>query len=252
MRDKLTKREDRALLKAMRELLLSHFPNPERKDCPGVSVLEAIATKRISMFDPAHEHVGGCSPCFGELTQIRDSLHRRKLLWTFGTASTAVLVIAALLTYFGTPRVNKGAIPNAGVQSPPNPAVRAIQPEAPRPNQSPSQPQYVAVSLDLRNASTTRAVEPPPKNTPRLEVPRGFLALTVQLPIGSAVGSYEMELRKSGQSVAVVSTEGQAAIANGFTTVLIHIDTTSVPPGEYDFVWRRAGLSWRQQPILIR
>jgi hypothetical protein len=256
MRDKLTRREDRALLKALRELFLNQFPNPERKDCPGSPALEAIATKRISMFDPVHDHVGSCSPCFGELTQMRDSLQRRKLLWAFGTASTAVLVSAALLTYFGTPRIGNMVRPNAAqIESPVRPADQpgaTIQPEAARPTQSPPKPQYELATLDLRDASATRTVEPAGTNTPRLEIPRRLLALTIQLPIGSDAGPYEIELRKSGQLTAVVSTEGQATIENGYTKFLIHVDTTSIPVGEYDFAWRRADLSWRNYPILIR
>src|ERR1041384_1224325 len=91
MRDKLTRREDRALLKALREVVLTQYPNPERKDCPGTSVLRAIATRRSSMFDPAHEHVGNCSPCFKELTVIQQTLRRRNAaLWAVATAGTAI------------------------------------------------------------------------------------------------------------------------------------------------------------------
>ena len=256
MRDKLTRREDRALLKALRELFLNQFPNPERKDCPGSPALEAIATKRISMVDPVHDHVGSCSPCFGELTQMRDSLQRRKLVWAFGTASTAVLVIAALLTYFGTPRIGNMVRPNAGqIESPVRPADQPgapILPEASRPTQSPPKPQYELATLDLRDASATRNIAPPGTTAPRLEIPRGLLALTVQLPVGSEAGSYEVELRRPDQSTVAVATGGQATIGTGSTTMLIHIDTSSISVGEYDFAWRRAEFSWRNYPILIR
>src|SRR5207245_3281552 len=98
-RDKLPKREDRVLHRALASVVLTQFPNPERKDCPGSPVLRAIATKSIPMRDPAHEHVGSCSPCFSELTEIREALHRRNLMW-MGTAGTAVLVVAVLVAYF--------------------------------------------------------------------------------------------------------------------------------------------------------
>src|SRR2546426_7763762 len=55
MRDKLSRREDRALLKALRELTRTRFPNPDRKNCPGTPVLHAIATKRVSMLDSAQD-----------------------------------------------------------------------------------------------------------------------------------------------------------------------------------------------------
>src|SRR5262245_66626471 len=101
MRDKLSRREDRALLKALRAVVLTQFPNPDRKDCPGTQTLHAIATKRISMFDHAHEHVGNCSPCFKELTDIRRALQQRKtLLWAMETTGTAIDGLAVWLTYF--------------------------------------------------------------------------------------------------------------------------------------------------------
>jgi hypothetical protein len=78
MRDELTRREDQAFLTAARTVVLTQFPNPQRTDCPGRSVLHAIATKRISMSHPAHEHVGTCSPCFSELTEIRQSQQHRR------------------------------------------------------------------------------------------------------------------------------------------------------------------------------
>src|SRR3954470_14564545 len=94
--DRLSKREDRALHQALASVVLTQFPNPQRKDCPESPVLHAIAKKHIPMRDPVHEHVGSCSPCFSELTEIRDALHRRNMMWTIGTAGTAVLVLAVL------------------------------------------------------------------------------------------------------------------------------------------------------------
>src|SRR5262245_18040607 len=105
MRDKLSKREDRALHQALASIVLTQYPNPERKDCPARSVLRDIATKSIPMRDPVHEHVGRCSPCFSELTEIRRELHRRNLTWALGTAGAAVLVLA-VVAYFAFLRVN--------------------------------------------------------------------------------------------------------------------------------------------------
>src|SRR5262245_48814228 len=122
MRDKLSRREDRALLKALRAVVLTQFPNADRKDCPGTLTLRAIATRRISMFDSAHEHVGSCSPCFSELTEIRETIHRRRL-WTTGTASAAAVVLAMLIAYFAFLR---GASPQE--------VVRPRTPEIEQPN----------------------------------------------------------------------------------------------------------------------
>src|SRR5213596_925128 len=105
-RDKLSKREDQVLHRALASVVLTQFPNPERKDCPGSPVLRAIANKSIPMRDPAHEHVGSCSPCFSELSEMREAIHRRNLMWAMGTAGAAVLVLAILVVYFAFLRVD--------------------------------------------------------------------------------------------------------------------------------------------------
>jgi hypothetical protein len=98
MRDKLSRREDQALMRVLKEVALTQYPNPYRKDCPGTPVLEAIATKSISMLDPAHEHVVRCSPCFRELTEMRRSLRRRKtFMWSMGAAGAVIVVLAFVL-----------------------------------------------------------------------------------------------------------------------------------------------------------
>src|SRR5262249_6846948 len=156
------------------------------------STLHAIAAKRISMFDPAHEHVGSCSPCFKELTDIRRARQRRKiLLWAMGTTGTAIVVFAVWLTYFRFQRLeNPAPAQTQSVQHsealPPVQNSGGSQATTPSPSVSPPEVKYEAALLDLRNASATRTVEPanPDPSYKSLEIPRGLLALTVQLPIG--------------------------------------------------------------------
>jgi hypothetical protein len=248
MRDKLSKREDRALHRALASVVLTQYPNPERKECPGTSVLRAIATKSIPMRHPAHEHVGSCSPCFSELTQIRQALHRRNLVWTMGTTAAAVLVLA-VVGYFAflglNARVRQEAVqPGAPTDNPGT--VDSIP--APR-----AQAEYETALVDLRNASTTRAIQPSGtgSNMQPVEIPRGRLRLTIQLPTGSEVGSYTVEIRKPNQPT-ILAAEGQATIESGITKLFVNVDTNSIQPGEYEFAWRLADFSWRHYPMLIR
>jgi aminoglycoside phosphotransferase len=97
--DHLSKRQMRALEHAMARVVMTQFPNPERRGCPGATVLRSIATKRISMRDPAITHVGACSPCFRELTAMRGTIFRRKVLWLVG-AVIAVAIVAVLTGHF--------------------------------------------------------------------------------------------------------------------------------------------------------
>ena len=71
--EKLSKKEDRALHRALESVFRTRFPNPERVDCPVRDTLLAIAHKRLPMRDPANEHVTRCSPCFSELQEKRKS-----------------------------------------------------------------------------------------------------------------------------------------------------------------------------------
>jgi hypothetical protein len=75
------------------------------------------------------------------------------------------------------------------------------------------------------------------------------LALTVQLPIGSEAGSYEVGIRQPNQPM-IRSAKGKATIESGITKLLI--DTRSLQPGDYEFAWRLPEFSWMNYPILIR
>src|SRR2546428_13540477 len=96
---RLPYRQIRGLEGAMARVVMTQFPNPERKGCPGAAVLRAIASKRICMRDPAIEHVGTCSPCFRELTAMRRAIFTRKVLWLVG-AVVAMVILAALTGHF--------------------------------------------------------------------------------------------------------------------------------------------------------
>ena len=257
MRDTLSRREDRALLKALRELARTRFPNPDRKNCPGTPVLHAIATKRISMVDPAHEHVARCSPCFRELMDMRRTLQRRRMFfWAMGTTATATVLLGVWLTYFGSHQVDGTVRLQVAQRERPSESSRAVQPgnapqtAAPTP---PPQPKYELALLDLRNASVSRGVERLGSNSKvaPLELHRGLLALTVQLPIGSEAGLYEVEIRGSDEQ-PIRTAKGEAKIESGITKLSIDVDTRSIRPGEYAFAWRPVDFEWRQYPALIR
>jgi hypothetical protein len=188
-------------------------------------VLNAIAKKRISMRDPAVGHVGKCSPCFAKLTEMRSAIHRQRVLRTAGIAAAAVILLTVFLGYFA---FQKGSSPVPSPQS-----------------------QRIATVLDLRSASATRTVQPPGSNQSPIEIPRGLLIMTINLPIGSEAATYEVQIRKPGQPSGI-SSNGQARIENGITELMVEIDTTSLPRGIYDFAWREAKFDWTFYPILIR
>jgi hypothetical protein len=223
MGDHLSKREDRTLHRTMESVILTQFPNPERKDCPGTPVLRTIAKKRISMKDPALDHTGRCSPCFTELTDIRRAIRKQYVAWITGTAAAAVLLIATLLGHFGYQKI------------------KAPTPES----------QRIAAVLDLRNASASRAAQIPASEQPPIEIPRGLLNLTINLPIGSDAGAYEVQIQKPNKSPNL-GVSGQAIIEDGITKLRVQIDSASLHTGTYDFKLRMSGFDWRYFQIHIR
>jgi hypothetical protein len=90
------------------QLLLTAYPNPERKGCPGRSVLESLANQERDQSDPNWYHIWHCSPCFAEFKELRDARwererlqeqRRRRATWV---AVAAVVCLAALLAFWKT------------------------------------------------------------------------------------------------------------------------------------------------------
>jgi hypothetical protein len=227
--DELTKQEDRTLHRALESVVRTQFPNPRRNECPAPEVLRAIASKRIPMRDPAVDHVGQCSPCFSELTDLRRGIHRRNVLWKAGSAIAAIVVLAMLVSYIGFEKSS------SGIAGPPVP------------------PRHERAMVDLRNASTARSVQPFGSgfNQPPITIPRAILTLAIQLPTGSEAGAYEVQIRKPNQS-ANAAGKGGASIEDGITKLTLEIDTHAIPVGEYEFAWRMADSDWRSYAVLIR
>jgi len=223
--DQLSKRQDRALHRAFESVVLAQFPNPERKDCPGTGTLRAIANKRISMRDPALAHVGQCSPCLAELTDMRQATRQKNLIWMAASATVAAVLLLVLV----------------------GPSVLWRNHSIPATTQA----QRIAAMLDLRNASASRTAQPLRSNQPRIEIPHGLLALTVVLPIGSEAGTYDVEIRKPNQS-STPPAQGLAALENGVTVLHLSIDTRPLEVGDYEIAWRQPGFDWRSHPIFIR
>src|SRR5262249_51163405 len=136
--ERFSKRQDRMLLRAMESMVLTQYPNPERKGCPGTAVLHKIATKQLVMRDPVHEHVTSCSPCFRELLDLRAEVLRKRILKR--TTTGMVIVFVAIIGYytFRSPRVT----------TPPGTSI------------------VESVSLDLREFQTSRSPSAVPGNEP--------------------------------------------------------------------------------------
>src|SRR5882724_12791357 len=123
-------RDERRLLDALGRGLLKEFPNPERRGCPGADILKRIASRTMSL-DEAEmwlDHLGSCSPCYGDFSRFRkahESGRRRTVL----AIAASVLVAAGIAGWFLLQRHNEALVAQT-------------------------------VVLDLRNRSVARDTEP--------------------------------------------------------------------------------------------
>jgi len=215
---------DRAFHKALETVVLTQFPNPERKDCPGIQNLRRIANKTISMRDPIIDHVGHCSPCFKELQEIRADVHQRRVLVAVGYGMAFAVLI--LVGYF--------AFSGPGGNSPPN-----------------VQPNTETAEIDLRGFSTVRGDAQPENTSPPPVIHRGSGAVKIQLPVGAGEGAYDVGVKGHGDSMLTTS-RGEAKLEDHITILRVSIDTMHIPPGKYTLGIRRPKFDWRYYPVLIR
>jgi hypothetical protein len=103
--------------------------------------------------------------------------------------------------------------------------------------------------LDLRPYAIMRG-EPQTMERPPLQLPRGWVVLTLLLPTGSEPGLYEVEIRDSG-AVSMASARGQADLRHQVTTLDVTVATGSLSPGRYHLAVRHVGDGWQEFPLRI-
>jgi hypothetical protein len=230
---KLTRREEAIFVNAAQRVLLhGGFPNPERTGCPDKSVLRAIAahTIRAEHLMDSIEHVGFCSPCYTEFSAFRRQVViRERIRFAAIAACIAVVLSIGLWHWLG----RHHAISGGG--------------EATRRERVVT---YQAYRVDLRNRAALRGQTPTPGEHP-IELPRRPLALSIYLPLGSEAGGYEFQIARE-RGKPSLSADGAAALHEGIATLNVNVNIESLPAGSYWAGIRRAGLSWRYYPVIIK
>jgi hypothetical protein len=234
----LSRRQERNLLEAAAAELRAEYDNPRRGGCPERAELKSLASRRSPLAESANliDHIGTCSPCFAEYSRYRAAQERR-----VRTLSVAACAAAAAVLYFGVPhaleRIRSGP-PPAEVARPPE-----TTPETPA-------PQRTDVALDLRYSGVKRSGEREPEDgqdLPRL--PRARLSLSIQLPIGSEDGVYEVALADSEDVVAAAS--GEAKLREFVVILTVDLDLAHLSPGVYELRTRRTGTQWNTYYVLL-
>jgi hypothetical protein len=71
-------------------------PNPERRGCPGLWLVFAMACRSVPMDHPGHEHLAECSPCYREFRGIQQT-ETRAARWRFRLARSAGMMRVRLI-----------------------------------------------------------------------------------------------------------------------------------------------------------
>lgn len=232
--DRLSRRQERRLIKAGRRVFSEQFPNPERIGCPSPDVLRATASRRpIADGSPYPvEHLTMCSPCFREYSSYRRRAQMLKGVRFTLIAATIVLAIGTLFWLF------PGSF---GL-----PSTRRHQEIA----QTPSLPPFQPVTLDLRRLSLARGEGRPQIGQPTLTIPRSRVRITFLLPVGSEEGQYDIQVL-AGEGHPALLFRGQARILDSATTLRMEADLRALSPGRYELRIGRPGSSSQAYSVAL-
>jgi hypothetical protein len=181
--------DEKHILDALGRGLLKEFPNPERSECPGSDVLKRIASRTMPPTEAEKwlDHLGSCSPCykdFSELREVREVRRRRTLF-----AIAASILVAVDIAGWALVRTHNETVV----------AQTAV--------------------IDLRDSSVSRSPVPNAVEQP-LEPHHGFSQLNIYLPLGSLEGVYEVRIVTTDGDT-LLNTGGTARLKDGITLLQV-------------------------------
>ena len=213
-------KDEKRILDVLTRGLSREFPNPDRVGCPDSAVLRGIAFRklRLAEVDRWLDHLGSCSPCYQEFTELRKKAagqRRRTQVW-FAVAAVLILTVAGWLWV--------------------------------RTRQQVQTPETAV--LDLRGLSVTRGENPNSTTQPSLELHRSAKHLVLDLPVGSAEGTYDVALL-SDTGTQLLNAAGTVQLQNHVVVLRAEVDLGNVRPGAYFLALRQPGLEWTRYPVRV-
>ena len=217
------------MFEAGRRYFSTAFPNPNRAGCPGTEVLRDIAFRKVdrSTAKQWHSHLMQCSPCFVEYVAFRDQARRLHRIRRLATAAAIAIVCVGLWFAY-----------RAGIFHP----SRTVQ-------VAHGKITYLPKHANLRDLAPLRGPEGKP--LPPLEFARNYVDLTLDLPIGSEPGQYEVEIAEQLDQPLVMAT-GTASLMNGVTELEVKLNLTTLRPGLYYLAVRQPGQTWAPFTVLLK
>ena len=211
---------------AVRQTILSEFPNPNRVGCPGDAKLREVAARRTILEDDDWQHITHCSPCYAEYLEVKEQNRRasrraRTLKLIGGTTLLVALAGFGAYEYLEKPKASQSIVANT----------------------------LEAATLNLRESSGTRGDQTPSQSDIPV-LPARRLNLRVILPFGSEPGIYQIEFRDKEDRV-VDRAEAEAAISAGETSFTTAVDLRE-SAGAYTIGLRQQSFEWVRYRFQIR
>ena len=164
------------------------------------------------------DHLGKCSPCFRDYTELRRLADRRRKLTYLGIAAVIVMACVALWGW----RSRQQAVITA----------------------------HNHIVADMRNRLVLRGDQGPGKGP--LVFDRGFDDVSFYLPEGSRAGTYEVAIFREEPGEPLTIATGTATIENGTTAMNVTLDLSRIPPGYYLVGIRLPGTDWGYSPLIVK
>lgn len=243
------------LLKAIKE----KYPNPERVGCPEQSILKEMV-EDIHAHTELFYHVITCGACIQDYESYkvgRQTRQRRR----YAILTAAALAVVMAGGYFAWQRTRPSIIPPRETTSTVKKDESTRQPDSA--NSSPSKEEKLKAAkegktasvpetfqvVDIRDRAVFRGEETPEKQVP-VQLSRGNRELRILLPLGSGVGTYEVQLFRSPEE-PIVTVVGKAERKNKDTVLPVVLDTATLPKGEYQLGIRPLGWRWTNYPVRL-
>lgn len=228
----ITDAELREFVRAVRDLALRAYPNPDRINCPRSEVLHDVARQsRPSTHAVFQSHIVECSPCVAEVLaertkiQARQKVRRRRLL-ALAASVCVVALLSGLWSWHRASSFTRRELASA-----------QDVPEIP---------------IDLRPYSPTRSDSGQITKAP-IAAPGRRVKLRLYLTPGAPLGVYEIRVLTNDLR-SMRSQQASAVLNDGVTSILVAFDLADLPPGAYMLVLRpaRQNEEWQTYTLIVR
>ena len=231
---------------AVRQILAAGNPNPNRTDCARFkNRIKALAwhAKLGPDLEVVLEHISHCSPCFKDHHKYKTQykLYQRcKRVVPYVAAAVVLLLLGIRFHALWKRQTSTVA---TGQDARPSTSVGSRESQVARIQSL----QEVTLTLEsnLRGDDGGYPIN--------LDLPRGRLQLTLQLPTGARPGRYLVRLSQ-GHEKPLLQTEGLALTNERNVSILRidQIDTSKIIPGKYQLSVKRETLDWSDFEVQVK